>query len=230
MCKASSEPGGPQRCSGDTRAKAARSVSEVTALETQERDLTTRLNGTAGSAPTTPAWGPHIGPPPFANPPNAPDFDQWYAEKLAQVPDYSREHAYGHFYNLAGDVSGMPGYTAHTAEQLQQAAPAEEVGAANMPPQQRRTYIDPSSGESTGVERHSMDQRPAPTERLRDFYAPAWDADGRIGTDDPNSPFWGPVHQADVRKAAKALSEAGQDPKKDSRVGRAIDKLTRKNS
>ncbi|CAN5472609.1 hypothetical protein BH09ACT8_BH09ACT8_55750 [soil metagenome] len=124
MCKASSDPGGPQRCSGDTRAKAARSVSEVTALETQERDLFTQLSGAAASS-ATPAWGPHIGPPPFANPPHAPDFDQWYAEKLAQVPDYSREHAYGHFYNLAGNVTGSPGYTDKTPEQAEQTAHAE---------------------------------------------------------------------------------------------------------
>lgn len=125
MCKAGSEPGGPQRCSGDTRAKAARSADDVVALEAQQQALTTQLHAGASSAPASTAWGPHIGPPPFANPPNAPDFDQWYAEKLAQSPDYSREHAYGHFYNLAGDVTGMPGYTAKTPQQLQQTADVE---------------------------------------------------------------------------------------------------------
>lgn len=39
MCKSSSEPGGPQRCSGDTRAKAARSASDVAALEERRSDL-----------------------------------------------------------------------------------------------------------------------------------------------------------------------------------------------
>ena len=43
MCKASHEPGGPQRCSGDCRAKAARSVNDVAALETHERALQARL-------------------------------------------------------------------------------------------------------------------------------------------------------------------------------------------
>lgn len=122
MCKASNDQGGPQRCSGDTRAKAARSVSEVTALETRQRDLTTQLNGGTASSPATPAWGPHIGPPPFANPPHAPDFDQWYDNQRAQHPDYSREHAYGHFYNLAGDVTGSPGYTNQTPEQDEKTA------------------------------------------------------------------------------------------------------------
>ncbi|EHB48631.1 hypothetical protein MycrhDRAFT_5472 [Mycolicibacterium rhodesiae JS60] len=107
MCKASHEPGGPQRCSGDTRAKASRSQAEVSALEHREADIVSR---TQDSASSSPAWGPHIGPPPFA-PPNGPDFEQWYAEQRATDPQYRREHAYDHFYNIATDPTGAPGYS-----------------------------------------------------------------------------------------------------------------------
>ncbi|MBX9918657.1 MAG: hypothetical protein K2Y33_02320 [Mycolicibacterium frederiksbergense] len=208
MCKSSSEPGGPQRCSGDTRAKAARSADDVAALEAQQRDLTDRLIAGASAEPPSTAWGPHIGPPPFADPPNAPDFDQWYAEKLAQNPDYSREHAYGHFYNLAGDVTGMPGYTAQIPEQLQHA---------------------PQSGPGHRNTRWS-DYAPTPTERYWDRREAGLDADSKIGTDDPNSPFWKAAQEAERRKAAKALSDSGPSPKNNRRVGRVIDKLTRKDS
>lgn len=108
MCKASHDPGGPQRCSGDCRARAARSGAEVASLEAQKHTLQSRIAEQA--APTVAPWGPHVGPPPFT-PPNAPDFDEWYAAQLAEHPDYTREHAYGHFYNLARDPSGAPGYT-----------------------------------------------------------------------------------------------------------------------
>ncbi len=208
MCKASSEPGGPQRCSGDTRAKAARSADDVAALEARQHDLTARLDAGASAAPPSTAWGPHIGPPPFANPPNAPDFDQWYAEKLAQNPDYSREHAYGHFYNLAGDASTMPGYTAQTPAQLQQAAhPGREQRSPRW-----------------------SDYAPTPTERYWDRREAGLDADSKIGTDDPNSPFWKAAQEAERRKAAKALSDSGQSQRPTRRVGRVIDKLTRKDA
>jgi len=94
----------------------------VTTLETHERALQARIAET--SPPAVTAWGPHIGPPPFT-PPNAPDFDQWYTAQRAKHPDYTREHAYGHFYNLAGDCSGQPGYTEATPEQAERAAQQE---------------------------------------------------------------------------------------------------------
>ena len=122
MCKASHEPGGPQRCSGDCRAKAARSVADVAALETHERALQARI--VESSPPAVTAWGPHIGPPPFS-PPNAPDFDQWYAAQRAHNPDYRREDAYGEFYNLVSDLSAFPGYTDATPEQAERAAQQE---------------------------------------------------------------------------------------------------------
>ncbi|WP_099020834.1 hypothetical protein [Mycolicibacterium palauense] len=122
MCKGSHEPGGPQRCSGDCRAKAARSAAEVTALETRQRALHARIAET--SAPAVEAWGPHIGPPPFT-PPYAPDFDEWYAAHRVTNPDYRRENAYSHFYNLAGDCTGQPGYSDQTPEQAERAAQRE---------------------------------------------------------------------------------------------------------
>lgn len=121
MCKSSHEPSGPQRCSGDCRAKAARSGAEVSTLEAQEHALQTRL---AERPASVAAWGPHVGPPPFT-PPNAPNFDQWYAAQRAQNPDYTREHAYGHFYNLTGNPSDLPGYTEQTPQQAERTAQQE---------------------------------------------------------------------------------------------------------
>lgn len=42
MCKASNEPGGPQRCSGHTRAKFEGSIRNVATLEEQQDELLRR--------------------------------------------------------------------------------------------------------------------------------------------------------------------------------------------
>lgn len=54
MCKATHEPGGPRRCSGDTRSNYSQSVSAVAVLEKTEAVLKSAL---AGTAPTPQAAG-----------------------------------------------------------------------------------------------------------------------------------------------------------------------------
>lgn len=45
MCRATTDPGGPRRCSGDTRAALSRSTESVTVLEAAEQILTSALAG-----------------------------------------------------------------------------------------------------------------------------------------------------------------------------------------
>lgn len=54
MCKATHEPGGPRRCSGDTRSNYSQSASAVAVLEKTEAVLKSAL---AGTTPTPPAAG-----------------------------------------------------------------------------------------------------------------------------------------------------------------------------
>ena len=97
MCKSSSEPGGPHRCSGDARSNLERSESAVRRQEEWQRNLEEYMNGVPKQ------WGPNIGPPPFA-PPFSPSFDEWFErENTAAGGTLSREDAYIEFYNLAGD-------------------------------------------------------------------------------------------------------------------------------
>lgn len=95
MCKAAHEPGGPLRCSGDARRNLERSQSAAERIQEWEETLQRYMSGERV------AWGPYIGPPPFA-PPFGPSFEQWYAEAQHMNPDMDRETGYGIFYNLAG--------------------------------------------------------------------------------------------------------------------------------
>lgn len=125
MCKASSEPGGPHRCSGDARTNLERSEAAVRRQEEWHRNLEEYMNGVPKQ------WGPNIGPPPFA-PPFGEDFDTWFArENTARGGTYSREDAYAEFYNLAGDPEDWARMGYSTGQATPPANPAPAAGGAN---------------------------------------------------------------------------------------------------
>ncbi len=57
------------------------------------------------------------------------------------------------------------------------------------------------------------DHEPSPDQRYWDKREAGLDADSKIGTTDPNSPFWKAAHDAEMRKAASALSGPDHPPR-----------------
>jgi len=87
MCKSRTEPGGPRRCSGDTRAAYERASAAVAVLENTEQDLLDKI--ATGSNDNAPAGGGLPGP--SDRPTPEPRDPVSFTDKTTRVEDIRRE-------------------------------------------------------------------------------------------------------------------------------------------